>query len=81
MSLIDTSIRQEAASMPNPLGSVCNGDYSFCIDITHAGANNGELWRSLKDNAQNYPITGSYYHRDSTYTDVWLNSSIALKRG
>jgi len=69
MKLIDTSIRQEAAFMPNPLGNVCNGDYGLCIDITHASANNGELWRSLKNNAQNYPITGSYYHRDSTYIE------------
>lgn len=66
--------------MPSPLGNFCNDDNSFCIDITHANANNGQLWGTLKDNAQSYPIAGSYYHRDSTYTDVWFMTDIADAR-
>lgn len=58
--------------MSGPLGNFCNDDNSFCIDLTHASANDGQLWGTLKEHAQRYPTTGSYYHRDDTYTDVWF---------
>jgi hypothetical protein len=41
--------------MHSPLGNFFNDD-SFCIDITHANADNGRMWGTLKEDAQSYPF-------------------------
>ena len=66
--------------MPSPIGKFCNDDNSFCIDITRVNANDGQMWVPLKEHTQIYSFAGSYYHRDSTYTDVWLMTDNADAR-